>query len=181
MGLLDRLRHSFNGVLVDAPQDPGAQAELPNIFAEVTRLLQVYGSNNSFRSYAVAFQQCLRLLLSQSQDTTASTPPDPAVQGRSHIPEETPMALRLAIGGFARDGRPVPAEWAYSWALPCSASGVSSAGCDSDSRSVPFAAAVSLVAERRLHASRDHRSDRSSRKTISPSSISPVGTKPTRW
>lgn len=96
--------------LVDSPNDPVARAELPQIFAEVTRLLGVYSSNNSFRGYATKFQDTLRALLSQDQEIT---PPEPSAADRF----DTPMALKLGVGRFARDSRPVPVEWAYSWAL----------------------------------------------------------------
>lgn len=99
--------------LVDTRTDPAARAELPRIFAEVTRLLEIYGTNHSFRSYAGDFQQCLRVLLAQQHGGASSAPPDPATTPRY----PTPLELRIAVGGFARNAQPVPGEWAYSWAM----------------------------------------------------------------
>nr|BFE99577.1 TerB N-terminal domain-containing protein [Streptoalloteichus tenebrarius] len=97
--------------LVDAQHDPVARAELPSILGEVDRLLGIYGANHSFHRYATAFRQVLHCLISQGQ--APGTPPDPAAHDRW----DPPFSLRAGIGVFARDGRPVPADWALSWAL----------------------------------------------------------------
>jgi tellurite resistance protein len=97
--------------LVDARTDPQAMAELPGIRAEVVRLLVIYGGNNSFRSYSSRFVQYLDVLLARKTPMSAGPAPDP--DGERY---PTPMRLQIGIGEFARDGRPVPAEWAYSWA-----------------------------------------------------------------
>lgn len=100
--------------LVDARASlMAAQRELRQIFAEVTRLLHIYGDNNSFRSYATKFCDTLRILLVEQRLVCDSRPPDPAEQDRW----DPPLMLKLGIGELARDARPVPADWAYSWAV----------------------------------------------------------------
>ncbi|NUT50532.1 MAG: hypothetical protein HOV94_24970 [Saccharothrix sp.] len=94
--------------LVDAQHDPAARADLPRIFGEVVRLLTVYGGNASFRQYATAFQQVLRALITQGEG-----PPDPG----EHDRWPPPLTLRLGIGRIVADGRPVPVDWAWSWAM----------------------------------------------------------------
>ena len=101
-------------VLVDARANlMAAQMELRQIFAEVTRLLRIYGDNRSFRSYATKFCDLLRVLLVQQQRVCDGPPPNPEDEDRWN----PPLSLRLAIGELARDGQPVPANWAHSWAM----------------------------------------------------------------
>nr|WP_281275421.1 TerB N-terminal domain-containing protein [Saccharothrix australiensis] len=95
--------------LVDARHDPAAQADLPAILDEVVRLRSLYGDNRSFHGYATGFEQVLRLLLSDGNEA----PPDPA----EHDHWQPPAALRAGIGRFADAKRPVPADWAWSWAM----------------------------------------------------------------
>lgn len=100
-------------VLVDASRDPAARADLRRIYAEVLRLQRIYGVNRSFQGYATKFQQCLELMLTAEGENSSVAPPDPATTMR----HPTPVALQLGLGMLARDGQPVPAEWAHSWAL----------------------------------------------------------------
>ncbi|MFE9751614.1 TerB N-terminal domain-containing protein [Saccharothrix saharensis] len=95
--------------LVDAQQDPAARADLPRILGEVVRLLTVYGGNSSFHQYATAFQQVLRALIARGEGPA----PDPA--GQDKWPP--PLTLRVGIGRFAAEGRPLPVDWAWSWAM----------------------------------------------------------------
>nr|WP_269454285.1 TerB N-terminal domain-containing protein [Saccharothrix espanaensis] len=95
--------------LVDAQQDPAARADLPRILSEVVRLLTVYGGNSSFRQYATEFQQALRALISKG----VGPAPDPA----EHDKWPPPLTLRVGLGRFAAEGRPLPVEWAWSWAM----------------------------------------------------------------
>ncbi|MCX2949690.1 TerB N-terminal domain-containing protein [Lentzea sp. NEAU-D7] len=100
-------------VLLDAVHDPVARVDVRWIYTEVLRLLRVYGGNSSFHSYASEFQHCLELLLTTQSPNPPASPPDPATTDKY----PTPFALALGLGVFARDGLPVPAEWAHSWAL----------------------------------------------------------------
>lgn len=95
--------------LVDARDDPAARADLPRILGEVVRLLSVYGGNSSFRRYATEFQDVLRALVVRVD----ARPPDPA----EHDKWSPPLTLRVGIGAFAAEGRPVPVDWAWSWAM----------------------------------------------------------------
>ncbi|HST48708.1 TerB N-terminal domain-containing protein [Jatrophihabitans sp.] len=94
--------------LVEAAKPGPAREELPIISAEVSRLLELYGGNNSFRSYATSF---LGLLDLYQADAEAGGAPE-------RRPEKwrIPMRLRTGLGEFAATGLPVPAEWALAWA-----------------------------------------------------------------
>ncbi|WP_256373391.1 tellurite resistance TerB family protein [Actinosynnema pretiosum] len=95
--------------LVDPRRDSTAAADLPRIFAEVNRLLIVYGDNRSFHGYATGFRALLHALLDQGE----GAPPDPDEHNRW----DPPLRLRLGIGRFAEAGSPVPVDWAWSWAM----------------------------------------------------------------
>lgn len=96
--------------LVDAAHDPALRIHLPAIAGEVRRLLELYGSQHSFQSYASSFLRVLELLQLSATDLTGAPAP-----GRDDEDWPPPMALRLGLGQLARDGRPVPADWALAW------------------------------------------------------------------
>lgn len=84
--------------------------EIDAIRAEVERLLGIYRSSNSFRRYASAFHG-LGLLLRRTVDVETLQPP------MQRDGWELPAAVRLALGVFATEGKPLPPEWALSWIL----------------------------------------------------------------
>lgn len=95
-------------VLVDAQTSEQAKSEVDGLLAEVERLLGIYGANRSFHSYAGSFLSVARLL---------HRPIDPATLQPPRIRSwEIPLTLKIALGAFAAEGKPVPPEWAYSWA-----------------------------------------------------------------
>nr|WP_300011112.1 TerB N-terminal domain-containing protein [Pseudonocardia sp.] len=98
-------------VLIDAPRHAPLRHGVPAATAEVCRLLQVYGENRSFGSYASSFLELLAMLDLDPPATAAGPPPERAPQ---HW--EAPVALRAGLGWFAQHGRPVPADWALAWA-----------------------------------------------------------------
>jgi hypothetical protein len=103
-------------VLVDAADDPAVRRELPAIAAEVRRLRAALGpANNSFNSYATAFLDVLDLLCAPRW-RPGSSPPSGRPPARHLDRWPVPMALRVAIAGFAVTSRPVPVDWARSWA-----------------------------------------------------------------
>lgn len=97
-------------VLVDAVESERAWAETDGLLAEVERLLTLYGANRSFRGYAGAFLSLARIAR-RPFSVEGLEPP------RERAGMEPPLALRLALGSFASEGRPVPPEWALSWAV----------------------------------------------------------------
>jgi uncharacterized tellurite resistance protein B-like protein len=103
----------FYGLERRAVADPrktdAARADRPIIRAEVARLRQIYGDNNSFASYSSNLLDLLDVLDSATR-TYEQTPP-------AEFPPsyELPMSLRLSLGQLARDGRPLPADWALTW------------------------------------------------------------------
>ncbi|HLM66779.1 MAG TPA: TerB N-terminal domain-containing protein, partial [Longimicrobium sp.] len=94
-------------VLVDAESDPRAAAEVPALLAEVERLLEVYGDNGSFRGYAGNFLEFARTrhALAHRGDPAAAPDPNGA----------TWLEVRVALGRFAVERRPIPADWALAW------------------------------------------------------------------
>ncbi len=103
-------------VLVDAADDPAVRRELPAIAAEVRRLRAAhFPAGNSFNSYASAFLDVLDLLCAPNW-RPGSSPPSGAPPAPCLDRWPVPMALRVALAGFAVTGRPVPADWARSWA-----------------------------------------------------------------
>lgn len=103
-------------VLVDAADDPAVWHELPAIAAEVRRLRALHvPASSSFDSCARAFLDVLELLSGPRWRPGGSPPsgPPPALHADRW---PVPVALRVALAGFAVTGRPVPADWARSWA-----------------------------------------------------------------
>ena len=98
-------------VLLDAPSEPVARAELPAICDEIQRLLDLYGNSGSFRRYA---NQLLDFIASTNViDKSYLAPPTP-ITNRGY---ELPLDLRIGLGQLAVDQKPVPADWALAWAL----------------------------------------------------------------
>ncbi|HEK1687908.1 TPA: TerB N-terminal domain-containing protein [Pseudomonas putida] len=98
-------------VLIDAPSDPQAKAEIPAIKAEVERLLDLYGDNNSFRSYATRFLAHIDAGAVHPQSYIS----EPGVSSGDGY--ELPMSLRIALGQMALDKYPLNPSWALAWAL----------------------------------------------------------------
>lgn len=98
-------------VLIDAPSDPQAKAETLVIKAEVERLLELYGDNNSFRGYATRLLAHIDAGFVQPQSYMIE-PTASAADGY-----ELPMSLRVALGQMAVDKYPLNPSWALAWAL----------------------------------------------------------------
>lgn len=94
-------------VLLDAMYSDEAIAEVPALLTEVQELLQVYGSNGSFGRYANAFMD-LMVAAASDQDISQLVPP------REKTGWEIPFSVKLALGHFVTQGKPIPAEWAFS-------------------------------------------------------------------
>jgi uncharacterized tellurite resistance protein B-like protein len=97
-------------VLVDAAAGQAGQDEVPALLAEVERLLELYGDNGSFRSYATEFLATARLT-SAALDLQRLEPP------RERVGWEVPVEVRLTAGAHAAAGQPLPAPWALAWAV----------------------------------------------------------------
>lgn len=97
-------------VLIDAPKDIDARAELGLITKEIGRLLSIYGwKSDSFQRYAFGLLDVLR---SASVGDKLYDKPIP------ELPEtyELPLYLKLALGQASRDKAPVPVDLALAWA-----------------------------------------------------------------
>lgn len=95
-------------ILVDAQHSARAKEEIPVLLKEVEELLQVYGSNRSFRGYASNLLD-FASLLSRPLDIAALEPPKEAVGW------EYPLRLKLALAAMSKAGEPVPPAWALAW------------------------------------------------------------------
>lgn len=94
--------------LIDAQTDPGAEAELPTIRAEVARLLNLFSDNRSFQGYATAFLDTLDVLTATGA-VYDGPPPEPVNYW------ELPARLKVGLGQLAAEGKPVPPAWALAW------------------------------------------------------------------
>ncbi|MCB2181229.1 MAG: TerB N-terminal domain-containing protein [Desulfobulbaceae bacterium] len=96
-------------VLADAKRSPGAASNVPAILSEVERLLSIYGNRGSFRNYAGNFLSFCRAneYISQTLDSA----PLPLEKHGWDLP----FALKAGLGQIVKDGRPIPADWAFAW------------------------------------------------------------------
>jgi len=101
-------------VLVDARHSPSARAETDALLAEVEALLGVYGENPSFRGYASSFLEVGRLLHRSVPLSELEPPTD-------HGGWDVPLTTKMALGAYAEQGEPIPAQWALSWVRSSSA------------------------------------------------------------
>jgi len=95
--------------LFDAQHSKEAQQEFGSIVEEIDRLLQIYGSNGSFRSYAGSLAAFLKVATSDASAYTEA-PPLTIAPGF-----EFPLQVRIALGQLSLEGKPVPADWALAW------------------------------------------------------------------
>lgn len=110
-GLERRLLH-------DAPQGAEGEAERALILAEIERLKDLYGHNDSFLFYSsnlLTIARCEQLK-NGAELLYRSAPP--VIAPSRH---EFPPLLRVALGQMARDKHPLDADWALAWALSDSA------------------------------------------------------------
>lgn len=83
--------------------------EWGQILSDVGRLLEIYGSNRSFRKYASGF---LSILSIPNTDPKVLIQTAPVVTGPYDSPN---LPLRMGLGWMATDERPIPACWALAW------------------------------------------------------------------
>jgi len=84
--------------------------EVSEIEDEIRRLLNIYGGNSSFTQYAHSLLDFLAAKRYRAKNL--QTLPD-LPQPRRHW--QLPFEMRVALGIFAKEGRPVPPEWAVRW------------------------------------------------------------------
>ena len=97
--------------LVDAQTDLQAQQEIPDIIKEVTRLLSIYGSDGSFKGYALRFIDYV------SFDTVVAQSYLKQPSEILNTPYELPLSYRIALGQLVVDKYPLPVDWALAWVL----------------------------------------------------------------
>lgn len=95
-------------VLIDAPYDPVARAEVPAIENEILRLLGIYNGNGSFLGYATSLLDYLRASRGELEWSTYAI-------GPRHY--GLTLGQKIALGKIAEAGEPIPAKMACGWFL----------------------------------------------------------------
>lgn len=97
-------------VIADTKLNP-AHPDTPLIADEVRRLLDIYATNGSFRSYAKLF---LSLLEASTMLNAELSPPQWDPEDHSW---EVPLSIRIGVGRYVAAGQPIPSNWALSLLL----------------------------------------------------------------
>lgn len=92
-------------VLVDAQKNEVDNTEFQQIFAEITRLKQIYGSSNSFSNYSTRLQEAMCIL----RPTVVSLDSD-AISDRYDA-----LLFRYLLAKTVKAEMPIPAELARLW------------------------------------------------------------------
>jgi tellurite resistance protein len=99
-------------LLEDIRKDASLQSEIPVIQAELRELLAVYGAGSaSFKRHANEFRDLISAFVSMGIPLSDLVP-----LARDLEFAEFPDSLRLGLGRFAAEQRPIPAPWALAWA-----------------------------------------------------------------
>lgn len=91
---------------LDSPQDV---AELAVLNVELRRLLDIYGNQGSFASYASSLLDYLEVLQGHGLDLDKLPIPNPAALRGATV------ALKVGLALHARAKRPVSVDWALAW------------------------------------------------------------------
>jgi hypothetical protein len=99
-------------IMFDARYDEQALEEIPALLDEVDRVV------GGFHSYSVSNLRIAASNLraagqSRLPEFDPTSIPPPMTSGSW----EVPLAVKLALGTFALEHRPLPPSWAYSWAV----------------------------------------------------------------
>ena len=97
-------------LLFDLRHLPERQNEAPALLREVERLLEIYGTNRSFRGYATTLLQTGRALW-EGGSAYERAPSFSSGAG------QLPVDVRLAVGQLVTEGKPIPGDWALAWVL----------------------------------------------------------------
>ena len=88
--------------------DPGDATERERLMSEVRRLTGIYGRNPVIRRHATELARAGPLRFREGR---VSDGPPPPVEEGAPLPDD----LRIGLAELARDGRPLPADWALNW------------------------------------------------------------------
>lgn len=94
-------------VFAEALHSEQAKQDVQPVIDEVEHLLQVYGSNASFRRYATQFADLAKAVIGDGE----LKPP------MERAGYELPASLRIGIGRLIAAGSSLPPEWALGWYL----------------------------------------------------------------
>jgi uncharacterized tellurite resistance protein B-like protein len=101
-------------VLVDMQATGSSHPDLLPIRAEMTALVEIYAKrSNSFQGYARGFLDVIDMMVSSGSPAGATGLGPPALSTTRWM---VPISPRIALGEFAADRLPVPADWALAWA-----------------------------------------------------------------
>lgn len=97
-------------ILHDHERGAGDRDERNAIFKEVQRLLRLYGDNRSFARYA---QQFLTTIILTTGNVDVTRRPPIIFPGSNDFSD----LLKVGLGQFAAQGKPIPPTWAAAWVL----------------------------------------------------------------
>ncbi len=95
-------------ILLDLDPSDVTNLETDLLVGEVERLLELYGDNNSFRSYAGEFLSVVRCLRN-NVNRNDLVPPSLSRQW------QLPLELKVGLGSLLASATPIPPAWALSW------------------------------------------------------------------
>lgn len=84
-------------------------SDAESIVAEVSRLQEIYGTNNSFRRYSADFLEAIDLLRNQRLDDKPRISAEPVFG--------LPPRLLIGLGALVNDEKPLDADWMLAWLL----------------------------------------------------------------
>lgn len=97
-------------ILIDTRVAEAVVGEVPALVSEVRRLLQLYGRNRSFRTYACGFLDLCSGLFPQLDIAAADL-------GADQVAGDVPLDLRVRVARCAVEKRPIAPELAHAWLL----------------------------------------------------------------
>lgn len=100
-------------IVIEACRNESAQAELPEIAAELVRLIEIYGVHDEFRKYAEVLVAWTHLRSRVPFDLGTASMALP------NCSSSRPL-IRALLGRFARDQIPLPPYVALAWVRACS-------------------------------------------------------------
>jgi hypothetical protein len=99
----------------------GESAEREALLAEIERLFKLYSADYQFRAHAQRLVDVVRAVataaapLGGPPPVSAPSPSNPYTYQSIYWSHELPLGLRLGLGRYAVEGRPLPADWALAW------------------------------------------------------------------
>ncbi|WP_211207853.1 TerB N-terminal domain-containing protein [Gracilimonas tropica] len=104
-------------ILNDSQISELAKSEIPELVAEVKRLLSIYGGNNSFSRYANSLVEFVELSQNAKQSFLESLSKEDLDYENYVHQYEYSLNFKMGLAYFALKDIPLPAEWALKWGI----------------------------------------------------------------